>query len=118
MTINVKGGKKFERDIANKTVKWSIKRLGLSRIRRLDIFVKIKKLSDCAGYCEKPNGDDRSFIVAVDNNQSLRSFVMTVIHEMVHVKQYVRNKWDDNGESEAWCLQETLVDEIWKDNIL
>jgi len=114
--IQVVGGKKLERDIAKKTVAWSIKRLGISRIRNLDIFIKIKNLDDCTGYCQKLNDNARSFIIAVDNNQSLRDFVVTVIHEMVHVKQYVRNKWDGDGESEAWGLQDTLADEIWKEN--
>jgi hypothetical protein len=116
--IQVVGGKKFERDVATKTVVWSIKRLSLSRIKGIDIFIKIKSLNNCAGYCEELNDDDRSFIIAVDNNQSLRDFVITVIHEMVHVRQYVRNKWEGDGETEAWSLQYSLADELWKDNIL
>ena len=43
---------------------------------------------------------------------------MTIIHEMIHIKQYVRNKWSGDGEKEAWNTQERLTDELWKEDIL
>ena len=116
-TVQVQGGTMFERDIADKTVLWCIKRLGLGKLRTLHICVDIKRLHDCAGYCEDTH-TPRLFMIAVATNQSLRDFVMTVIHEMVHVRQYVRNKWVGDGEEEAWSLQEQLVDEIWKEDVL
>ena len=97
---------------------WCIKRLGLSRMRKLKIHIKIRPCRDyCAGYCEEGN-TDRSYVITIDNNQSLRDFVMTIVHEMVHVKQWVRNEWTGDGESEAWELQEKLTDELWKENII
>ena len=116
--IQVNGGIGYERDIAHKTVAWCIKRLGLGRMRNLNVYVNIQYCRDyCAGYCEEGN-NNRSYIITVANNQSLRDFVMTVVHEMVHVRQWVRNKWTGDGEEEAWRLQEKLTDELWQEDIL
>jgi len=43
---------------------------------------------------------------------------MTIVHEMIHVKQYVRNEWTGDGEQEAEKLEDELTDELWKENIL
>ena len=117
-SIHIVGGNNFESSIAKNTVAWCIKRLGLNRMRKLDVYVNIRYCRNyCAGYCEEGNAD-RSYIITIANNQSLRDFVMTIVHEMVHVKQWVRNEWTGDGESEAWELQEKLTDELWKENII
>ena len=104
-------------DIAKKVVSWCKDQLGLCDIDDLVIDIRIEDLGDCWGYCEQEL-DTNNFVVAVDPTQSLRDFVMTVVHEMVHVKQYVNNKWWGDGEEEAWALQELLTDRLWKEDIL
>ena len=106
-----------EKTIAQKTIKWCINRLGLSRIRNLNILMEISTLKDCWGTCEEGN-KDRSYIITIDSGQSIRNYVMTIVHEMIHVKQYVRNEWTGDGEKEAEKLEEELTDELWKENIL
>jgi len=106
-----------EKTVARKTIKWCINRLGLARIRKLNIRMDIKALKDCWGSCEEGN-KNRSYIITVDSSQSIRNYVMTIIHEMIHVKQYVRNEWTGDGEKEAEKLEEKLADELWKENIL
>ena len=79
----------------------------------------IKKIEDNTyGYCEETNHKNRLYNIAISNDQSIRNFVMTIIHEMIHVKQYVRNEWVGDGEKEAWNTQERLTDELWRDDIL
>ena len=107
-----------EKAIAKKTIEWCIKRLNLSRLKKLNINVSIKALEDCYGYCEETNHKNRLYNIAISNDQSIRNFVMTIIHEMIHVKQYVRNEWVGDGEKEAWNTQERLTDELWRDDIL
>ena len=107
-----------EKEIARKTIKWCIKSLGLGRIRNLNIQVNLTALyGDCWGYCEEGN-TNRSYILTIANNQNFRDFVMTIMHEMVHVRQWVRNEWTGDGEEEAWKLQEELTDKFLKENIL
>ena len=107
--VKIRGGKSYEREYVEKSVAWCMKRLGLNTLHTLELTVVIKPLDDCCGWC-KPVGEA--------NNQSLRNFVMTVVHEMIHVKQYARNEWLIDGEPEAWGSQEILTDELWLADVL
>ena len=106
-----------EKEIARKTIQWCIKRMGLSRLRKLNIHVHLTSLIDCWGTCEEGN-KDRSYIITVDSGQNIRNYVRTIVHEMIHVKQYVRNEWTGDGEKEAEKQEEKLADELWKENVL
>ena len=60
-------------------------------MQTLDIEVKLKDLKgDAYGYCLSE--DTRRFELEIDKKQSLRKLLMTVAHEMVHVKQYARKE--------------------------
>ncbi len=56
--------------------------------------------------------DDYTMSIAVD--QSLRDFIATIMHEMIHIKQWELDDWEDDGEKEAELLQYELTDEYWK----
>ena len=51
-------------------------------------------------------------------NQDLRDYIATLVHELVHVKQWETNKWTGDGEKEAEKLQYKLTDKLWKNGIL
>ena len=114
--ITVLGGNLFQRSIIEKTALWALRELNLNRFRSLIICIQIKTLSDCDGYCEKLQ--DRSFEIGIHRNQTIRDFVMTTLHEMVHVRQYVRKDWSGDGEDEAYDLQAKMADKLWKENII
>jgi phenylpyruvate tautomerase PptA (4-oxalocrotonate tautomerase family) len=137
MLIHVKGSTKDKRALAEKTVAWSIKKLGLNRMSSLSIDVVLRKMKkDEYGYCNIIESN-RSFIIDVNKNVSLKDFVSTIIHEMVHVKQFARNEMSAYGmrwktktvsentkyvdlpwEKEAYKLEAKLIELIWKENIL
>ena len=94
MTIHSRGGRMHERGMAEKIVSWCIRRLELHEVHPLHVEILIKKMNEDSGYCE-PLQDDNSYKLTIANNQSLRDFVMTVIHEMVHVNQYIRDDCKD-----------------------
>ena len=134
--VEVTGGKKYQRDIAQKVVYAMIDTL-MPRMRTLDIEVKIRKISgDAVGYCMQED-TNRMFTIDVQKDLSLRDFITTICHEMVHVKQYARNEMDCYGrkwktkvisdrvgyydlpwEKEAYRLQDKLAQEIWDADIL
>mgnify|MGYP001351052573 FL=1 len=134
--VEVTGGKKYQRDIAQKVVYAMIDTL-MPRMRKLDIEVKIRKISgDAVGYCMQED-TNRMFTIDVQKDLSLRDFITTICHEMVHVKQYARNEMDCYGrkwktkvisdkvgyydlpwEKEAYRLQDKLAQEIWDADIL
>ena len=89
--IEVKGGNKFQRAIAEKVVHEMISAL-LPRVRTLDINVEIKKLTgDAVGWCMMED-THKEFTIEVSKDLTLKDFVTTLCHEMVHVKQYVRKE--------------------------
>ena len=134
--VEVTGGKKYQRDIAQKVVYAMIDTL-MPRMRTLDIEVKIRKISgDAVGYCMQED-TNRMFTIDVQKDLSLRDFITTICHQMVHVKQYARNEMDCYGrkwktkvisdkvgyydlpwEKEAYRLQDKLAQEVWDADIL
>ena len=134
--IEVKGGNKFQREIAEKTVHEMISAL-LPRVRTLEIVVEIKKLTgDAVGWCMMED-TNKEFTIEVSKDLTLKDFVTTVCHEMVHVKQYYRKemdgvtmRWkkgkvkDKTGyydlpwEKEAYRMQDKLAQLVWDADIL
>ena len=134
--VEVTGGKKYQRDIAEKVVYQMIDAM-MPRMKTLEIEVKIRKISgDAIGYCMQED-TNRMFTIDIANNLSLKDFITTVCHEMVHVKQYARNemsvygrKWkkkkvsidtayfDLPWEKEAYRMQDKLAQLVWDNDIL
>ena len=89
--IEVNGGNKFQRHVAQVVVGQMIKAL-MPKMRTLEIEVQIKKLTgDAVGWCMMED-TNREFTIEVANNLSLKELVTTICHEMVHVKQYARKE--------------------------
>ena len=138
--VEVRGGNRFQRNIAEKVVSYMIKRL-MPRHRTLDILVEIRDIkSDAVGFCMMQERK-REFEIEVDKKQSIAGFVTTIVHEMIHVKQWVRNEMDDGcsgqiarwkskkipantdyydlpWEKEAYRLQDKYSLEIWENEII
>ena len=134
--VEIKGGNKFQRTIANKVVYEMLSKL-LPRVRTLDITVEIKKLTgDAVGWCMMED-THKEFTIEVSKDLTLKEFVSTLCHEMVHVKQYYRkemdgvtNRWKkgvvkkDTGyydlpwEKEAYKMQDKLAQLVWDADIL
>ena len=139
LIVGVTGSNKTKRDIAYNVVHYMIKQL-MPRLRNIEIEVKLTALTgDAVGYCLM--GDtNRDFELEIDKNLNIKDLVMTLCHEMVHVKQYFRKEMDDwNGlavarwknkavlpntnyydlpwEKEAYELQAKLAKMCWKEGI-
>ena len=141
MDVRVTGGTKFQKEVAHKLIYWTVKQLGLSRMSSLDVHIILKKLRGVDGECSMEDDARRTFIIEAHKTLSLRQLIMTLIHEMVHVKQFARNEINDcivNGryrwksktlpksinyddmpwEKEATRLQKKLTDEFWREDQL
>ena len=113
---------KDHRIIALKVIDWCLEEFGIYA----DIKLKLGDYNDfkCWGQCyegETMPAESVSinrYIVEIAKNQTLRDFVATVVHEMVHVKQWETNNWRGEGEAEANKLQYKLTDKLWKEGIL
>lgn len=101
--IEVTGGKKSQRELAFKVVDFMIEKL-MPRVRTLDITVQIKSIPDkekAWGLIEIQDSN-REFIIEIEKSLSLYNFVTSLIHEMIHVKQYVRKELTDKGYTVFW----------------
>jgi hypothetical protein len=134
--IEVTGGNKFQREIAEKVVYEMISAL-MPRVHTLDINIEIKKFTgDTVGWCLM--GDThKEFEIEVSKDLSLKDFVTTICHEMVHVKQYYRKEMDGESmrwkkkvlpentnyyelpwEKEAYRMQDKLAQLVWDADVL
>jgi uncharacterized protein YjaZ len=101
-------------EYARKVIEWFVKKYNLEC--KVKVKIVLSEKMDCWGATEE--GKKRNeYLIWVAKDQSLREFIATVVHEMVHVKQYERKKWSGTGEAEANRLQYKLADRMWVDGI-
>ena len=102
--LNIIGGRKKQRQVVEDAVKWSIKKLNLHRIRTLNLTFSIKSLKSLYGQLVQLDDKRREFEIVLDKNIDTKDLIRTVIHEMVHVKQYVRKEMDSEvvGSRMRW----------------
>ena len=102
--LNITGGRKKQRQVVEDVVKWSIKKLNLHRIRTLNLTFSIKSLKSLYGQLEQLDDTRREFSVVLDKNVDTKDLIRTVIHEMVHIKQYIRKEMDSEivGSRMRW----------------
>ena len=117
----------------------------MPRMTTLDVELRIRKFNKSGeegvvGWCtwEDSNVRPRTFLIESDSQQNTTSFIKTVIHEMVHVKQYATGQmkerfkvghrvyWKDKDytgtsysktpwEREAYRKQESLTKEFLRE---
>ena len=98
MRVSIQGGSKSQKKYVRSAVKFCQKQL-MPRMLDIHVNVKIADLKGKAlGYC-LPLVDDgeradrpRYFEVEVCSKSKLRTLLVALCHEMVHVKQYARGE--------------------------
>ena len=124
--ILVKGGTRRQRNVVYDIASFCYMEL-IPLIRKCYIEINIKNMKGFEGTCV--DYDEREYFIDVNRKQSLEDLCVTICHEMVHVKQYIRNQLrceDINyktyeeyiklpWEKEAYEKQEVLYNK-WKLN--
>tara|TARA_B100001059_G_scaffold76184_1_gene73762 strand:- start:8101 stop:8310 length:210 start_codon:yes stop_codon:yes gene_type:complete len=59
-----------------------------------------------------------TYCISVAEDQSLRNFIATIAHELIHVRQWVHDKYMGDGEEEAKEDQFKWADEIWNEGVV
>jgi len=115
--VKVRGGNRMLREIAANAVRWMHDR-GFVETNELNVNVKICKYNShqCWGSVERAGFN--AFDLTIASNQSLRDFIATVMHEMVHVNQYVTGQWEGDGEAEADEREYRLADDFWGEGLV
>lgn len=99
---------KARKQLVAELVEFGIRRL-MPRIRNLDIVVRLRNIKDAHdGLCVKE--DEREYEIQVNCYQSGMDeeyLKEIILHEMVHVKQFVRKEMNDEGTAWKGKLVET-----------
>ena len=113
----VKGGAKTQRELTENVAMFAIKNL-FPKIRKYFILIRLDKFNDCFEY------DERDYVINIDKKQDRDDFITAIFHELVHVKQYLKNEMDNYTfksttdyymlpqEQEAYSVQEELL-KLW-----
>jgi len=98
-SVFVIGGRAKERELAEKVVGWSIKKL-MPRMRTLNIVVSFEKI-DAYGYCMEED-TNREFTLTIQRGLPIQELIGTIVHEMIHVKQYARRELRNVNGKTMW----------------
>ena len=96
--ISVTGGTSTQRSLAQEVAYWALDQLVSRRMQNsLDIRIEIKPFvneGNNVGYTtwEYDNIRPREFLIEIDKSIDDEEFTETIIHEMVHVKQFAKEE--------------------------
>ena len=91
--VEITGGSQNQRLIVEQACGWFLQHK-LPRYRTLELEFHLKNLKGKVyGFCERV--EPRSFSIEIQRGMSNRKLISTVMHEMIHVKQYVKNELID-----------------------
>lgn len=100
--IRIRGGRKVQRQLIESAMQFALYKL-LPRTMSLDVDVHLNRHIDGAeGYCLSE--DHKTFELEIDPRLSDKELVLTVFHEMVHVRQYFKRQLRDEafGNVKSW----------------
>lgn len=110
MMLKVRGGSAFQKKLAAAAVDFA-KHEMMSKIRTLDIILKIRKFTkeegNVVGWCIYEDDDKvkhREFTIEVSSDQCIEAFIKTIMHEMVHVKQYALAEMRESYGTGKQCI--------------
>jgi hypothetical protein len=90
-SIKVTGSTAKRRELAFNVAAWYINNY-MPRMRTLDISIELSKMDDSIfGYCMEGDSN-REFTLEINKSMDDTDFIGTIIHEMIHVKQYARKE--------------------------
>ena len=104
--ILVTGGRAKQRQNVYRAAEFAWNYL-MPRVTNCFVDITIKKIKDAQGYCLE--ADDRTFELEIDRRLEGDDLLTCVFHEMVHVKQGVRNELKDvNYFAKKWKGEEYI----------
>jgi len=103
MLVSISGSSKAKfNNVVYAACEYYLNRLVSSRLRKhimIDIEFRKRLDDDADGYCEvsgvNARNKPREFTIQIQKNKSERYMLMTLAHEMVHLKQYVMGELDE-----------------------
>mgnify|MGYP003645077297 FL=1 len=100
MNMSIEGGFKTQKELVKNVAYWAAdKVLGLRLSRVVDIDYRIRRNLDADGWCiwEDEGIRPREFTIDIRAEQTFPELILTVCHEMVHVRQMARSELKEVG---------------------
>ena len=97
--VEIVGGKKKERELALEVVNWCIKKM-MPRMKTLEIVVSFENI-EAYGYCMEED-TNREFTLTIRKGLPIQELIGTIVHEMIHVKQYARKELRNVNGRTMW----------------
>ena len=122
--VNTQGEKAFtnpKENITRDAIRWFLSRYGMDSDNGYSdktIRVRLTEYKDIKCWGECLEGKDFDYEIKIATDQCLRDYLATVMHEMVHLRQWERYRWTGDGEKEAEELQYKLADDFWTCGII
>jgi len=110
--IAIRGGRKTQRKLVKDAIEFSLDKL-LPRTTSLDIEVRLNRhIEGAEGFCMSE--DHKTFDLELDPRMCDKELVLTVMHEMVHVRQYFKRQLRDVafGNVKTWLGKMYCEDKI------
>ena len=95
MLVNVTGSNKAVRMLISRATWWYAEKLmGKRLMSGLEINVNLLKKSNDEGSCiwEDENRRPKEFTIDIDGRATIRNILITLAHEMVHLKQWAKDE--------------------------
>lgn len=117
ITFTGKSSKISKKEIRN-ILNWSSQRLmsdKLSQNISVNICFRKKLDNNSAGFCsaeDEMTGRHRKFMIEVNDNKTKRTQIRTLLHEMVHIKQFAKGELRNDYRSSKLCkwMGESMVE--------
>lgn len=96
--IEIVGGRQHQKNRVHSLVVYCIQSLMprlLDKLRiRVELINNLTRDTGSLGMCywTDTNNRPRDFVIEADSSMRLRTLLLTIAHEMVHVKQFARNE--------------------------
>jgi hypothetical protein len=108
----------LQKEIARSSIEFFIKKI-MPRMRNLSITVVGIEGGTLHGDCDfldPENKRPKEFLIRVNKSLTIRDFIATIMHEMVHVKQWARREmWDlpsVNALTRSWKGSKINISEV------
>tara|TARA_B100000927_G_scaffold288345_1_gene282794 strand:- start:649 stop:1110 length:462 start_codon:yes stop_codon:yes gene_type:complete len=104
--IEVTGGYQGQRNRVESVATFCVEQL-LPKFRTLELDFHLgnyEQTENIMGSCLHVHGNE--FQIAIDKKQKLYDLILTVCHEMVHVKQYARKELKEDYPRTLWFNKE------------
>lgn len=116
--LSIRNTEKQKRDLARLLVPWVLNHICGPRLAKLlDITIISKDIYNNKTYtqaeCEwiDDNNAPREFIITIDSKCNLKTFALSLTHELVHVKQYAKKQLFSSHKAQIIYWQGDKVDE-------